>query len=84
MIILGKESSRKIQAREKAPKVGKKAKKAENKFSAFSIFSILSSHSSYQPLQQRIVARLEKKLQIVTNINAPIVEVITISASNSG
>ncbi len=40
MIILGKESSRKIQAREKAPKVRKKAKKAENKFSALSIFSI--------------------------------------------
>ena len=38
MIILGKESSRKIQALEKAPKVRKK--KAENEFSALSIFGI--------------------------------------------
>ena len=44
---------------------------------------IYKVHSSYQPLQQRIVARLEKKLKIVTNINAPIVEIIAISIFNS-
>ena len=89
MIILGKESSRKIQAREKAPKVGKKTqktknqKKAENKFSAVSIVLILTSHPIHPPVQHCIDARLEKKLKIVTKINAPIVEVVAISVFSS-